>query len=79
MQFIDLGNNKYRIETKAYGHREGSLRDVVEFAVFDLYVSYKEIERALVVMNGFGHDAAEFGIFGSFIFSYSTKEQKRVG
>lgn len=78
-KLYDLGNNVYRVETSSFGSRQGSLRDVTQFMVFDLYVNYKEIECALVAMNALDHDAADFGIFGTFIFSFSTKEYSRVG
>lgn len=74
----DLGQNKFKMVTSSFGSREGSLRDVVQFAVFDLYIPYKEFEAALVAMNELEHDGADFGIFGAFIFSFSTKGQSNA-
>lgn len=78
-KLYDLGFDKYKIVTNHFGSREGSLRDITQFAVFDLDVEYKEIERALLAMNELDHNAADFGILGCFIFSFSTKEHKNVG
>lgn len=78
-KLFDLGNDQYRVDVSRFGTRSGSLRDVVQFLVFDLDISYKEIERALLVMNELGHDGADFGVLGCFIYSFSTKENKRVG
>lgn len=78
-KLYDLGNNTYRVQTHAFGLREGSLRDVCQFMVFDLDIEYSQIEFALVEMNRQRHDGADFGILGRFIFSFSTKEIKNVG
>lgn len=79
MKLYDLGNNLFKIETSNFGSRQGSLRDVVQFAVFDLDIEWSDLELALEEMAKKGHDAADFGIFGGFVFSFSTKEQKNVG
>lgn len=53
---------------------EGSLKEVCQVAVglgFDMV----EIEDAVNEMAWMEHDAAHFGVFKGFIFTYDTKEK----
>lgn len=78
INLYDIGNNRYKAVSTKFGSREGSLRDVVQFMVFDLDMDYSDIEMALVNMNALDHDAADFGIFGGFILTFSTKGKTDV-
>jgi hypothetical protein len=53
----------------------GSLKDVCKVAI-GLGFSFEEIEIAIDEMAWMNHDAAHFGIFKGFIYSYDTKEKK---
>lgn len=70
-KFYQIGNNEYQARHSTLGLRQGKLKDVVQFMVFDIGIEYDQIETALINMNELSHDAADFGIFGKFIFSFS--------
>lgn len=79
MTLYDLGNDIYRIQAGAKGSTWGTLKEVVQFAYFQLDISPDEIEYGLIAMNALGHDMAEYGVMGTFIYSQSSKEIKHVG
>lgn len=48
----------------------GTLKEVVLFAIFKHQVKFSDIELAIQDMIKEGHNAAHFGMWKSFIYSY---------
>lgn len=68
-KLFDMGNGSYRMVTPK-GHFTGSLRQVCTFSVIELGFEIKELEIGVLEMEKHFHNAAEYGIFKSFMWSY---------
>lgn len=63
-----ISETVYQIHSKYKGAFEGSLNSIVKKAV-EMGVDVDEVETALVEMMKNDHKVAEFGMFGSFMWS----------
>jgi len=59
----------FQVHTENYGAFEGSLKEIWQKMHWDLEIENKEIRYALAEMERNKHNVAEFGIFGSFLFT----------
>lgn len=73
-KLFDRGNGKYSIQTPK-GIFTGSLKQVCTFSVIELGFQIKEIEIGVMEMEKHFHNAAEYGIFKSFMWTYDAEEQ----
>ncbi len=73
----DLGQDKYQI-LSSRGVFTGSLRQVTAYAVIELDFPVDEIEVGLLQMNEHFHNAAEFGIMKTFMWSYDMEEKNET-
>lgn len=55
---------------ESYG---GTFKEVVLFAILKYNFKFKDIELAVQAMLAENHNAAHFGMWGTFIFSYEQK------
>jgi hypothetical protein len=55
----------------------GSLKSVIRFAVVEHFFKLKEIETALLEMSKENHNAAHFGMWGTFIHSFNRERPKK--
>jgi hypothetical protein len=68
----DFGNGWGIQWSKGIYH--GSLQEVIKYCVIELDIPFKELEYGVMVMEREFHNAAEYGIFKSFMWSYDRKE-----
>lgn len=73
-KLIDNGNGIWKMLTPS-GQFTGSLKDVCRFAVHRHGFSMKEIEVGVLEMEKHFHNAAEYGMFKSFMWSYDLEEK----
>jgi len=65
-------NDQWVFSQKGVVKFEGSLKDIVKSAI--VYgIEFNELEIAVDTMIKNDHNAAEFGMFKSFIFSFNKK------
>ena len=72
----DLKDGMYQIHSKKQGAMEGPLQPIFRQAI-EWGVVPKDLIYAIRHLKSSGDDYADFGIFGSFIFS--MKDKKKVG
>lgn len=72
-QLFDLGN-KYALKGPK-GIYQGSLRQVCAYAVQELGFSIEEIELGVLEMERHFHNAAEYGVFKGFMFTFDKEEK----
>jgi len=73
-QLVDLGTGSWQIRTPK-GIFTGNLRQVCTYSVLELGFTFKELEIGVIEMEKHFHNAAEFGIFKSFMWSYDLNEK----
>lgn len=59
----------FQIHSSNRGAFEGSLKEVWQKMHWDFEIDNKEIRYALAEMERKSHNVADFGIFGSFLFT----------
>lgn len=70
----DLGQDIYQLQSSK-GVFTGSLKQVINYAVIEFSFPVSEIEVGLLEMNENFHNAAEFGVLKTFMWSYDTEEK----
>lgn len=81
-ELIDKGNDRWAL---MIGHKvrySGSFRHVVAICLRELRFDSRQLDMAVQEMckpENKGHDVAHFGVYRTFLFSYNSKEQQRVG
>ncbi len=76
-QLFSLGP-KWELHTPS-GIVSGTLHQICNYAVLRLGFKITEIEFAVIEMEKQFHDAAEFGIYKSFIFTFDRSEKYDKG
>lgn len=69
--------NKWQIHSSRKGAFEGSLRQVITFAVIELGMEFNELNVGVQEMEKYGHNGIEFGILKKFLFTFDN-ESKRM-
>ena len=73
-KLYDRGNGLWQMQTPN-GIFSGSLRMVCKYAVLRLGFQIKELEIGVIEMEKHFHNAAEYGIYKSFMWSYDLEEK----
>lgn len=73
-KLFDKGNGLWQIRTPK-GAYTGSLKQVCTYSVVELGFDIKEIEIGVLEMEKHFHNAAEYGIFKRFMWSYDQEEK----
>lgn len=73
-RLLDKGLGLWQIQTPD-GNFTGTLKQVCHFAVLKLDFEMKELELGVMEMEKHWHNAAEYGIFKKFMWSYDTEEK----
>lgn len=76
-KLLDKGNGIYQMVTPK-GIFTGNLRQVCTYCVLELDFQIKEIEIGVMEMEKHFHNAAEYGIFKSFMWSYDQEEKNET-
>lgn len=72
-KLIDKGTGVWQIQTPK-GIFTGSLKQVCNFSVIELGFKIEEIEVGVMEMEKHFHNAAEYGVFKRFMWSYDLTE-----
>jgi hypothetical protein len=75
-KLFDKGNGLYQLRTPK-GVFTGSLKQVCNFSVIELGFDVSEIEMGVIEMEKHFHNAAEYGIFKRFMWTYDAEEQDK--
>lgn len=73
-KLFDSGNGIYKLMAPT-GIYTGSLKQVSTFAVVKFGFDINEIEIGVLEMEKHFHNAAEYGIFKRFMWSYDAEEK----
>ena len=73
-KLFDRGQGLWQIQTPT-GVFSGSLKKVCTYAVIKLGFSIEELEIGVLEMEKHFHNAAEYGIFKRFMWSYDLEEK----
>lgn len=73
-KLVDKGLGLWQLQMPA-GVYTGSLKQVCAYAVHKLEFSLKELEIGVLEMDKHFHNAAEYGIFKRFMWSYDLEEK----
>lgn len=73
-KLIDKGAGLYQLHTPK-GIFTGNLKQVCTFSVLQLGFEMKELELGVLEMEKHFHNAAEYGIFKRFMWTYDTEEK----
>jgi len=73
-KLIDKGNDLWQMVTPK-GIFTGSLKQVCTYSVIELGFEVNELELGVLEMNKHFHNAAEYGIFKRFMWSYDLEEK----
>lgn len=71
----DLKNGKYQIHVNNGPAFEGTMKVIVKKCV-ELKLHLDEVEEAIVDLSRLGHDYAEFGVFGHYM--YTLRDEKKA-
>lgn len=74
MYMID--SDKWQIHTANKGAFEGSLRQVMTFAVIELGMEFVELDVGVQEMSKYNHNAIEFGVLKKFLFTFANESKK---
>ena len=72
-KLFDKGNGVWQLQTPT-GIFTGNLKQVCTYAVLKLDFKMSELEIGVMEMEKHFHNAAEYGIFKSFMWSYDVEE-----
>lgn len=70
----DLGQDKWQLQSSK-GVFTGSMKQVINYAVIEFDFSISELELGIIEMNEHFHNAAEYGVLKSFMWTYDTEEK----
>ncbi|NJO48150.1 MAG: hypothetical protein HC840_00380 [Leptolyngbyaceae cyanobacterium RM2_2_4] len=73
-KLVDKGMGVYQLLTPKDVFT-GSLKQVCTYSVLELGFSISEIELGILEMEKHFHNAAEYGIFKRFMWTYDTEEK----
>ena len=73
-RLVDKGLGLWEIYTPV-GQYEGSLKDVCAYAVVHHDFTMDELEIGVLEMDKHFHNAAEYGVFKRFMWSYDLEEK----
>jgi hypothetical protein len=76
-KLINKGDGLYKL-VSSHGSFVGTASQVTTYAVLEHGFSRDEIEFGIQEMNAGCHNAAEYGIFKSFMFSYDYSEIRAI-
>lgn len=70
---VELGNNQWLLDVKGFRKYHGTLKEVLKFCVKKYGFELSELEFAVETMISSGHNAATFGAYKTFIYSFNHK------
>lgn len=70
----DLKNGKFQIHVKDGEAYEGTLNMILRQCL-KIGLDLNEVETAILELEFMGHDYAEFGVFGTFMYSMMDEEK----
>lgn len=73
-KLFDKGNGLYQLQSPS-GVFSGNLKQVCTYAVLKLEFTMEELELGVTEMEKHFHNAAEYGIFKRFMWSYDQEEK----
>lgn len=73
-KLLNKGDGNYKF-VSSKGSFVGTASQVTTYAILEHGFSRDEIEFAIQEMNAMSNNAAEFGIFKSFMFAYDMEEK----
>ena len=76
-KLLHNGNGIYKL-ISSHGAFTGNANEVATHAVLEHGFSKEEIDLGMSVMSKRFHNAAEFGIFKSFMWSYDLEETRET-
>ena len=76
-KLLNRGDGLYKL-VSSQGSFTGTASQVTTYAVLEHGFSKDEIEFGIQEMNTWFHNAAEFGVFKSFMFSHDLNELRLV-
>lgn len=74
-QLLDKGSGLWQIKSPV-GIFTGNLKQVCTYAVLRLGFELNELEIGVLEMEKHWHNAAEYGIFKRFMWSYDSEEKQ---
>ena len=74
-KLFDKGQGLWTLQT-SNGHFTGNLKQVCTYAVLKLGFQVEELELGVIEMEKHFHNAAEYGIFKRFMWSYDLEEKQ---
>jgi len=75
---IELANNVWSLQYDDGKSFTGTFKEVVLFSITAHGIKLSEIELAVQTMIKEGHDVAHFGIWGTFMFSFTRKFERKA-
>lgn len=69
----DLKNGSYQIHVANGTAFEGSLKAIVKKCV-ELRLRLPEVQEAIIELHRLNHDYAEFGVFGTFMYTMQDRK-----
>lgn len=73
-KLVDKGQGLWQLESPAETF-SGSLREVCHYAVTKFEFTMSELEIGVLEMDKHFHNAAEYGVFKRFMWSYDLEEK----
>jgi len=74
---IELSENVWVFEAIEFESFTGTLREVITFAVRRYAFNVQEIEKALLEMVQMDHNAVHFGMWATFVYSFSQNAPRK--
>lgn len=76
-KLLDKGDGNWQIVTPN-GIFTGNMKQVCTYSVMELGFSMKELEIGILEMEKHFHNAAEYGVFKKFMWSYDQEEKNET-
>lgn len=70
---VDLGDNQWLLDIKGARKYHGTLKEVLKFCIKKYGFEIEELEFAIETMISSDHNAATFGAYRTFIYSFNHK------
>lgn len=68
-----LGNNKYQVHKNSGPAFEGTRKLILRAAV-EMGINAADFRYAIKEMRKYGHDYADFGVYGRFLYTQSDRK-----
>lgn len=76
-KLVDKGDGKWQI-VSPQGIFTGNMKQVCTYSVLELGFEMNELELGIMEMEKQFHNAAEYGVFKKFIYSYDQEERNET-